>query len=198
MKIQCVSYYTPDYQDDVEGLIATAAEFNIDIAATRLDQMSWQDAVRTKPLFINAWVEQANQNGDCDGVLWVDADARFRRQPDWDTFEGVDLACSLFQWTPGHIPEMLTGTVYVRATDHMAEFTHLWADATKKVGAQCDTPEGVSLKLVYEQYKDAVAFYDLPIVWTWFDGPAGQKKNKGKRPIIEHLQRSRQRRSKKV
>ena len=190
-----ITFFTPDYAEDVSGLAATAAEFNLGIECFPLDPCSWQAAVRQKPRFIHECVVKLQ--GLADGVLWVDADARVRRPLDFSIFDGVDLACSLFRWSKQHHQEMLTGTLFVRVNALMREFTDRWATATLAVEPKAFTPEQDSLKAVYEAYRSRVRFLDLPIEWTWVEEMGRLKGWEDKRPIIQHLQRSRTMRAKK-
>lgn len=195
MKTHLLTAYTADYADDAMGLVTTAAEFNLDVLAVEIDQCAWQDAVRKKPAIIACALSEIPTG---DGLLWIDADARIRRPLDLSVFEGrVDLACSVFRWSNGHPLEMLTGTLFVRHTEAMAAFVREWIIATGCVSRQADTPEQTSLMAMCKRHENEFAFLNLPIEWTWVEEMRRIHDWGGKRPIIEHLQRSRTARAKK-
>lgn len=192
MAVLVTSFYSPDYVTDAMELSRSCKRFGIEsriLAVGNFD--SWQDGVSHKPQHI---LEVLQTLHDGSGLLWVDADARFLREPDWSIFNAIDFSACLFQWSPHHAIEMLTGTLFFWKTPRVIDFVKRWMLATPTWRkANLDTPEQLSLKETYELQKDhpnALRFLDLPKDWVYIQ-PDFRDLYPGMIPTIEHLQRSR-------
>ena len=190
--MKVVSFFSPEYKLDAHDLAQSCHQFHIDydIKAVPLFE-SWHAGVSAKPQFI---LEQLENIPDGSGLLWVDADAKFVREPDFSIFNAVDFAACLFQWSPHHPVEMLTGTLMARNTPRVRDFVKRWMLATptwRKMNL--DTPEQLSLKETYELQKDkpnALRYLNLPVEWVWIL-PEFDEMYRGKAAVIRHYQASR-------
>lgn len=187
MNIKIVAYYTPNYLDEINGLKATASEQGLTVHALKVHEMTWAQAVMMKPQFILDRVEDLED--EYDGVLYTDADSRFRRLPDWSWFSKADFSCHFFRRSRVCEPEMLTGTMYFRRRPEVVTFLKDWAAMTDQFG-HTDTPEQNSLKAVWAYWQDRLRFVDIGpgMVWIFDDFPALYP---GVVPTLEHLQASR-------
>lgn len=190
MKIKIVAFYTPSYADEIKALHATASELGLKVCETRIKDLTWSRAVMYKPEFI--WDQLMKLEEEFDGLLYTDADSRFRRVPDWDQFKGLDFSCHFFRRSPVCEPEMLTGTMYFGNGKNVLPFVASWALRTEQF-ASTDTPEQRSLTVTWENWKDVLSFKDFgpELVWIFDDFIPLYP---GRMPVIEHMQASRQRR----
>ena len=192
MSVRVVSFYSPDYVDCAMQLARSCDEFGIDREIDAVPIFpSWADGVSFKPQFI---YQKLQSIPDGSGMLWTDADSQFRSEPDWSIFNAIDFSACLFQWSPAHALEMLTGTVFFRKSPRVVDFVKRWMLATPTWRkANVDTPEQLSLKETWErQLKDKhpLRFLDLPKEWVYIQ-PDFQDLYPKMVPRIEHLQASR-------
>ena len=189
MNILTIAYYTTDaYEKEVrklneslrfQGLADSSYVKSVD------PFKSWHDAVVYKPRFI---LETMEKYRNYDGFLYVDADARFMRKPEWKIFDGKEIGFMHFKRSV-HVPvEFLTGTMFFANTPPVEIFVNEWADITPRY-RHCDCPEQMSLKEVVERHPD-LAYLDLPPEWVYiFD--TFQQKFPSVHPIVKHYQASR-------
>lgn len=182
-----VSYATPSYADEMLGLKATASELGLHVHDLAIHEMTWADAVCFKPNFIYDRV--ASLESCYDGLLWTDADSRFRRMPDWDFFAGVDFSCHRFKRTPLCDPEFLSGTMYFGRGKNVLPFIADWISYTR-LFTKSDTPEQRSLKIAFEKWDSRLSFIDIGPSMCWvFDDFV--RIYPGMSPTVEHFQASR-------
>ena len=188
-----VTFYTPGpYADEAEGLKASASALGLSVDARLMTPFaSWQDAVCWKPSFI---LDRLCELEIGEGLLWVDADARFRQVPDWSILEGADYGFCKFQWTKGHPIESLTGCLYFRQLMKVHNFLADWIVATAHwQGVNRDTPEQ---KALLGTHNDAprlgrkLRFRELPKTWLWIV-PEFFNMYPNEKPVIAHYQASR-------
>lgn len=192
MKLMVISFATEGpYEEHSRCMEASAEEFDITVFAGRYPACSWLDAVTRKPTFILDCMLSASIT---DAFLWVDADARFRQQPDFSIFEDCDYSACLFQWTAGHPLEMLTGTLFFRNTPEVREMVRHWIAMTETWRkANHDTPEQIALLNVHQMYereKRGLRFKAMPPEWVFVE-PEFRTRFDGLKPVISHLQASR-------
>ena len=190
--MKVVSYYSPEYLPYSYQLRESCHQFQVEWDVEAVPSFAnWQDGVAYKPQFI---LEKLQSIPDGSGLLWVDADAKFVREPDFSIFNAVDLAVCQFQWSKNHPIEFLTGTLMLRSTPRVKDFVKRWMLATPTWRkANLDTPEQLSLKETYELQKDhpnALRYLNLPVEWVWIE-PEFNELYKGKCKIISHYQASR-------
>lgn len=189
MNVRLISFYTPGaYELHAQQLQESAKAVGLEVHARKIEGLSgWHHAVCSKPIFILQELSSCTE----DGILWVDADARFRVRPDTSILEGIDFASCLFQRNKNTPVEMLTGTLYFRNTPEVLHFVERWCINTRKwKQASQDTPEQHSLRETFQAYKDKVRFLDLPKEWVYIE-PDFEKLYPDVTPIISHLQASR-------
>lgn len=103
-----VSFYTPPYAAEAEGLIQSLGRWNLnhEIVAVA-DRGSWVKNCAYKASFIRDMMLKH----ECRPLVWLDADARVMRRPDLFDSLTCDLACHYRDGT-----ELLSGTLYIGPT----------------------------------------------------------------------------------
>lgn len=188
MNVRPVTFYTPGpYADHALALKQSANALGEDVELFRIEGLtSWHHAVCSKPLFILQQLQACQE----DGVLWLDADARFRAKPDFSILENIDVAACLFQRNKNAPEEVLTGTLYFANNAHVKSFVEQWCINTRKWrSANQDTPEQHSLKETLNS-DETIRFLDLPKSWVYIE-PDFQELYPDLTPVISHLQASR-------
>lgn len=190
MKVRVVAYATNDaYWAEAQKLRMSCGEQRLDyrIYREKHPEWTWSQAVRWKPQFCLRELIEAGRLG-FDGILYVDADAVFRNQPDWSELKGSDFGVHFFRRSKHHAMELLTGTIWIRDCQSTRDFLLDWVKATERVG-DCSTPEQASLAAVLRN-PYSLQILDLPPSWVYiFDD--FQKIYPHTRPVIEHFQASR-------
>lgn len=185
----CAYYTTNGYERIVKGL-------NDSLRSQGLSKQSiikpvdpfpsWNDAVVYKPEFILSIMKE---HPETDGILYVDADAKFVRSPDFSVFDGVEVAFMRFKRSV-HVPEeFLTGTMYFANTPAVQEFVEKWAYFTPRY-KRTDCPEQSSLKDAVECFPD-LAYLNLPPEWVWIWDTFNEIFGMDHAPIVKHYQASR-------
>lgn len=189
--IKVVAYHTPSYDDQAAGLKATASERGITVHALRLHgPLTWSEAVCFKPRFIEDRL--LSLEPEYEGILYTDADSRFRAAPKWSRWKGVDFSAHWFQRVAGNPRELLTGTMYFKNSKETLAFVRTWCELTP-VESKAFTPEQDTLVKAFELHRSKLAFKDLgPEHVFIFDD--FRHHYPGVEPVIEHLQASRERR----
>ena len=192
MAVLVTSFYSPDYVSDAMELARSCRRFNLESRILPMPMFdSWVDGVAHKPKFILDVLETIH---DGSGLLWTDADSKFFREPDLSIFNAIDFAASLFQWSPAHAVEMLTGTLFFRKTPRVVDFVKRWTLATPTWRkANLDTPEQLSLKATWEEDRTAkhpLRFLELPREWVFIE-PDFKEMYPAMVPVVQHFQASR-------
>ena len=78
MSIKIVSYYTPNYAEHAERLIASLKKYEMDYDVVPVNFKGWRAAVCAKPAFI---LKKLKEYSNYDAVVWVDADAEIKAAP---------------------------------------------------------------------------------------------------------------------
>ena len=185
-----VAYYTQGtgYVAEADGLreslrpFAGALDHDI-VPAQNLG--SWQRNTSHKPRILQALLDAHPGRA----LLYVDADARFRRYPIWCDDADVDFAAHWRDYSEHPSSsrksgkELLSGTLYLRNTPAVKALVADWA-------AECDKSADWDQRVlvqVLEQHRDKVRVGELPATYCQiFD----LMKNAGD-PVIEHMQASR-------
>jgi hypothetical protein len=181
--VRFVSFGTPDYAPELVRLRESAAPFKLDLYTEFAeDTGDWTRNTGYKPKFLKklqtVWPEQR--------LCWVDADAAFRQAPSLlDSLpETVDIAYAM------RGEEVLSGTVYLGATDAAKRLVTLWLAEVHKHDGR--VPDGKALATVLRAGKYNVQV--LPPSYTFiFD--ISRKEHPGVEPVIEHMQSSRRKRN---
>ena len=92
--MKVISFYTPEYKQEVAELLSTCEKFNLDAKAyPKKSKGSWVHNCTMKAEVILEALDEFKT-----GVVWVDADARFRNFPSvFQELESYDFGC---YWIP--------------------------------------------------------------------------------------------------
>lgn len=183
-----VAFATERYAAHAEAMRATATELGQEVELKRLPgKYTWDEAVRLKPQVILHCLYTALGR---DGIFYVDADARWRRIPDWTVFKDIDIGFHKFTRSRQHPQEFLTGSMYFQRSNRMLGFLEAWITETEQVGASM-TPEQDSLKrlLSYPRWRH-IRVAELGPEWCWIKGDF-EAIYGNRSPMIVHLQASR-------
>lgn len=191
MKVRVVAYYTNDaYKAEAEKLRLSLGEFNLDYRIYRegSSQWTWEEAVRWKPSFCLRELRKALVE-KYDGILYVDADAIFRRLPDWSELKLADFGAHWFQRSKHHAIEILTGTLFFRCNERVDDLLIEWVKATNRLVSPLPTPDQTSIALALRG-RTGITMRDIGPEWVYiFDD--FRAIYPGRRPLIEHFQASR-------
>ena len=195
MNIRVISYYSPNYSIYAAKLAESLRRWGVlneDVAIEPVKPFrSWHDGVSYKPYFIRQAMERFT---NCDGLLWMDADAYAVRHLPLDDFRGADVAAARFQWTPGHPLEILTGTMFFSMepsrVNMVKAFVDEWVAATARFTAS-DTPEQDALRGVITAWKHLVMFEPLSVEWAYIDDERVKAQYPHAVPVVKHTQASR-------
>lgn len=182
------------YRRECEQLTQSAQALGLSVTAWSYNHLrSWHDAVCWKPQAILMALEGLPRFSD-QGLLWVDADARFRAVPDWSLLSGAEFGGHHFRWSPGHAEELLTGVMYFGNSTRTADFVRRWIVATEEWRKRDkDTPEQKALMQVWGEEcagQNPLKFIELPSEWLWIE-PEFATMYPDKQPVIAHTQASR-------
>ena len=191
-----VTFYTPEYKKEAEELIKTCDTFNLSVCAyPKPSKGSWVHNCTMKAEVI----EQA-LNEFKTGVVWVDADGRFKSNPElFLKLQDYDFGCywipnvwnkpqnkKLKPWTRGN-EALAGGTLYFNNTDISKTLIRAWK---KESEANPTRWEQQSLQKVWEQFDtNGLRTYNFPQSYCkifdckWFE--------KEQPVVVEHTQASR-------
>ena len=174
------SYYTKGtaYETEVEQLRITLRRFNLDNDIEGiLDKGSWHKNTYYKPKFIQKMMKKHPGRP----VVFVDADAKIRRNPVLFNDFDCDFACHFKGET-----ELLSGTLYFGNTRGSQYLINKWIE--KDVLFPKTHMPQKNLRAVFDEQKDKIKWEALPVEYcTIFDSRSRHKIN----PVIEHYQLSR-------
>ena len=122
-------------------------------------------------------------------ILWVDADAIFKRYPiELDDCD-ADVGVHKFHWADRGIREILSGTVYLRNSEGGFKIAEEWARNADDIGLE-KTWEQKALDAAVEKNRNVVKVRWLPPEYcTIFD--ITRRFHPDVDPVIEHYQASR-------
>jgi hypothetical protein len=197
VKLTYISYATPAYYGELDVLDDSMAAVGIDnCRLLRIKSLGdWQRNTQYKVAFIH---EQLQGEAPGDALVWVDADARFRRAaPLFDNWPGEEvgvhyrtdeLGIRLGDKAKG---ECLSGTVLVRNTPRVHELLERWGAHN---GMRPDVWEQKNLQLALEQIP--VSVRELPVDYCMIVATGRARMGEPGTGVIEHTQASRKLRSK--
>jgi len=179
-----VSFYTGGlYARDAYELARSCDAHGLDYDIRQVpDLRDWRRNTSFKPTFLREVAAEYPRRA----LLWLDADARVRKDP--CLFDGfrADLA---YHALGGH--HALSGTVFLGAGPRRDEFLARWQ-------AECAVAAYVLDQEAMEKAAKALGIQNagLPVEYTWiwdFDGGERAKPVEAiiDRPVIEHMQASR-------
>jgi len=191
MKPVYVSFYTPDYEDCAIDLMMSLETFGLssDVQAFK-DLGTWLKNCAAKPKYI--WQMMSKHEGH--PIVWIDADAVVRRRPElFDSME-ADLGVVRYEWPAPKRVEILSGTVYVANNIKAHRLVDAWIE---ECADKPDIWDQKCLENAMERIEEKVKVTYLPISYA-FISDTHRKKFPGVEPVIEHFQRSRRTRSKRI
>ena len=191
-----VTFYTPEYKKEADQLISSAHKFGIDVKAyPKVSKKSWVHNCTMKAEVLEQALEEHQT-----GVIWVDADARFRANPElFSQLNDYDFGCywipnvwnkpqnkHLKPWTRGN-EALAGGTLFFNNTDISKELLVAWK---KESSANPTRWEQQSLQKVWEQFDNkGLRTFNFPQGYCKvFDAPWFESQNT---IAIEHTQASR-------
>lgn len=181
-----VSFYTPgDYETEVNRLRASLNRLDLAHHLERIKPaLTWLDAVRQKP-YILAEMRVRFYGHD---LLYVDADAYIHRDP-WFYFETME-PCDIGVHYLGNT-RLQSGTIYLPDKgEHTDLILRDWIEADRRMPETIVQPQKV-LEAVLDNLRGRIRVARLPSQFCWIVDISDQHYDKN-RPIIEHLQASRE------
>ncbi len=179
-----VSFYTPEYESEADGLRKTLEEFGLSYDITPVaDTGNWARNCNYKPAVISAAMLKHHTGTGGPAIVWLDADARVKQRP--DLFEALATGATDVAYHLLDGGELLSGTLYFGSTQYAIALVRKWAAAARKFPEQWDQ---VLLQQILQENPEAFVRFTLPESYVYiFD--------RGKLPpgdiVIEHGQASR-------
>lgn len=175
------SYYTKGtgYEKQVENLKDTLRRFNLENDVVGIpDQGDWHRNVYYKPKFILRMMNKHRGRP----IVFVDADAKIRRNPVLFNDFGCDFACHFHRGR-----ELLSGTLYFGNTKGAHYLVRKWIEEDK-LYPTTHMPQK-NLRAVFNREKDNIIWKALPVEYCMIFDSYGHP-NKAK-TVVEHFQLSR-------
>jgi hypothetical protein len=143
-----ISFYTENtpYQLEVFSLIRSCDELGIELEVEGVPDLgSWQRNCARKPQFIRDKLLEKKRP-----IFWVDADAVFRKQPDFSSFMDSDFS---LREIPGKDKRLKyrAGSIFINYTSGGIVFADAWATL-----CQNKIDSGIELSFI-----DQITIYDL-------------------------------------
>lgn len=193
-----VTFYTPEYKQEATELLVSCDNFGVDVKAyPKPSKGSWvHNCTMKAEVILEALAEHQT------GVVWVDADARFRDIPSlFDRLDAYDFGCywipnvwnkkqntHLRPWGPDRGNEALAGgTMYFNNTSKSIDLINDWKEEAIK---NPTVWEQQSLQKVWDRHdKNGLKTFCFPQSYCKvFDAPWFEEQ---KPIVIEHTQASR-------
>lgn len=178
-----IGYYTTDpvYSECYKLLKASMDRFDMKYDFEAIDPGEWKYITDLKPRIVLGMLEKYEQP-----ILYLDVDAFVHE--DLEPFFGSlnsDIAVHYLKKKGGE-EELLSGTVYFDYNERVINMVKAWFSAGKNNPGLNDQQ---SLQLAIQEFNVEFDLYQLPAQYTYiFD----RKYEDGCKPIIEHLQASRE------
>ncbi len=175
-----VSYYTEGtaYAEQVKHLKASLRRFNLENDVVGIaDRGSWHKNTYYKPQFILEMMDKHPGRS----LVFVDADAKIRRNPTLFNDLDYDFACHF-----RHEKELLSGTLYFGDTKGARFLVEKWIEEDK-LNPKTHMPQK-NLRAVFDRHKKEIKWKALPVEYCMiFDSRARRSVN----AVVEHFQLSR-------
>ncbi len=188
-----VSFYTKNtfYQLEVQNLIASCEKFEILSHIEPIESFgSWEINCAYKPFFIHRKLQELKRS-----VLWVDADAIFKKQPEELPVFAKDFAVRInFDIPIDHPSHIMSGTVYANYTSGADALLRLWSkrsqEGINRVGRKEEFWDQMSLRDALYCAENTAEFDSLPYTYAKIVDHRGDLQLT-EEPVIEHYQASR-------
>jgi len=179
-----VSFYTPEYVQDISRLIQSAERFKLPYDFELLKNLPLEGANKYKNWSKNAYlkatfIKKMMQKHQDKNIIWIDADAVIQKNPVlFDKIPDCDIAVHYRDDI-----ELLTGTLYIRNNETMRNIVDQWIEANK---TSRNFLEQKNLENVLDKNKE-IKIFNFPASYCQiFD-----IMNNTSTPVIEHFQSSR-------
>jgi hypothetical protein len=186
-----VSYYTKNtpYQLEVMALIASCNEHGIEAEIEGIPSAgSWELNCAIKPFFIRKKLLEKRRP-----IFWVDADAIFRKKPDFSSMFHSDLALrEMKRFSDDRRFKYASGSLFFNYTPRGIEFVDKWCEyCQQKIDGKenLEFLDQVSLVDLLER-GEQVRVFSLPISYAKIFDVDAQEIDP-KEIVIEHYQASR-------
>lgn len=182
--MKVVSFYTKDtpYEEEVQNLIESCKKYEVDYyvePVKNLGKWEWNCGQKPRVLY-NALKKFPNEN-----LFYVDADAVFKRKPNWSHFKDMEYpAFAWFKWQSdkGEVTELLSGSIYIPNNEYSEKLLVVW---TLRQNQNRDEWDQRVLQQIVETHE--VQNYPLPLEWC----KVKEYMKSIDEPYIEHYQASR-------
>jgi hypothetical protein len=179
-----ISFYTEQtpYQLEVLNLIRSCHEWGVDYAIEGVPSWgSWELNCFRKPQFILEKLLETKRP-----IFWVDADATFKKSPDFSFLEPHDFS---FLEVEHHSPWMRfrAGSVFINYTEKGVGFALAWVEYCHGVHSRGEELSFVDQKALFALMQEpwGISRFPLPPAYCQLcDEALGD-------PVIEHFQASR-------
>lgn len=189
-----VAYYTKNtyYEEYVEKLRLSLKKLSLPYDLVGIENKGdWYANMQYKPVFLS----KALQRHHPKSIIYVDCDAVFCRYPAlFDKLDGlpnVNVAVHLLDHSKyrrkQHLPELLSGTIFLKNTDTTKKIVNEWISECKKNSKLWDQ---IALANILKRYR----YHLLPEEYCVIFDYMGSVKD----PVIKHFQASREARQREV
>jgi len=191
MKPLVISFYTENtpYQLEVMHLIESCQRLGIEAQIEGVpSQGTWDVNCAIKPFFIQSKLKENKRP-----IFWVDADAVFKKAPDFSSMSNADLAIremKRFSYDPRL--KLCSGSMLINYTPQALAFVDQWCDrCTKKIESNQDLQflDQITLVELIDQGTPLKVF-PLPISYAKIFDLDAQEVD-AEEIVVEHFQASR-------
>jgi hypothetical protein len=186
-----ISFYTENspYQLEAMSLIASCNSHNIEIEVEGIaSEGSWERNCAIKPFFIRKKLLEKKRP-----IFWVDADAVFKKKPDFFSMSHSDLAFrEMKKFSDDRRFKFFSGSLFLNYTRRGLEFVDKWCEYCQlRIDKKEDLQflDQISLVDLIEQ-GEQVRVFSLPIAYAKIFDIDAQEINP-EEIVIEHYQASR-------
>jgi hypothetical protein len=137
-RIVFVSYWTSKYEAAAQRLTKSLKTLGLEHDVQRIEDREWKAAVRHKPTFI---LEMLEKHKDAYAVVWIDADGDVLKAPELLFGLEEDVACYFKYWPSKQREELLSGTFYIKNSDHTRDCVKRWIKTLAAAPQTLMTPE---------------------------------------------------------
>lgn len=179
-----VSFYTPEYTNDILRLTKSVKRFNLPYDFELLKNLPLEGKDKYKNWSKNAYqkaefIKKMMNKYPNKDIVWIDADAEIQQYPTlFDNISNFTIACHY-----RNNIELLTGTLYVRNDDFGKKIIDEWIIENKNSN---NFLEQKNLETIIKKYPTKI--YKLPDTYCKIFDIMKETIN----PVIEHFQSSRQ------
>jgi len=179
--MKVVSFYTKDtnYESYANNLRDSMDKHKVSYKIYEVDNLGkWELNCGQKPMIIK-WALECTD----DDIFYVDSDALFKRQPDWEVFEKQQVpSFAWFEWADKSKIELLSGSIFFPNNQLSKLIVDMWIVEQEKTPEEWD--QRVLERLVKE---NNIPHEKLPLEWVKVEDYMKWVSQ----PYIQHYQASR-------